>query len=292
MAIKNTKLGGTDWGSEEVVNATDLNDTFNATLLVPIGTILPYLESIKYEDTYVDASTYTTTGSNENLYHIIKTFTGANLIGAGLTEGENFLFTMQQTTKEALSLDTPDEQRDVIFYYNETSATIDGNQVELTTFFSESGGSNNNNTNLWISQYYKTEYSWSSSTNFILYGHTAFSTLGYWGLQSIRKIRCKKFIELSSLASSFLKCDGSVIVDSDSALNGETLPDLNNDNLFLRGNTTSGGTGGNLKIDVAHEQHTSQTRFELTSFAESGYINHKYDNRPQHTDVVYIMRIK
>lgn len=33
MAIKNTALGGTDWADEEVVTHTDINDTFDATVI-------------------------------------------------------------------------------------------------------------------------------------------------------------------------------------------------------------------------------------------------------------------
>lgn len=45
MAIRNTNLGGTDWGSEYLASA-DLNDTFDAVGFVPVGTILPWAKSI------------------------------------------------------------------------------------------------------------------------------------------------------------------------------------------------------------------------------------------------------
>jgi len=47
-----------------------------------------------------------------------------------------------------------------------------------------------------------------------------------------------------TLPSSFVECNGQVLVDANSTLNGQTIPDLNGDNRFLRGKTTSGGTGG------------------------------------------------
>ena len=47
-----------------------------------------------------------------------------------------------------------------------------------------------------------------------------------------------------NLAEGWVECDGAVLVDALSPLNGQTIPDLNGDNRFLRGNSTSGGTGG------------------------------------------------
>lgn len=39
-------------------------------------------------------------------------------------------------------------------------------------------------------------------------------------------------------------CSGAVLSDAESPLNGQTLPDLNSTQRFLRGSTTSGSTGG------------------------------------------------
>ena len=47
-----------------------------------------------------------------------------------------------------------------------------------------------------------------------------------------------------SLPSGWNEADGTTISDSNSPVDGETIPDLNGDNRFLRGNSTSGGTGG------------------------------------------------
>ncbi len=54
----------------------------------------------------------------------------------------------------------------------------------------------------------------------------------------------KDFTGVPALKEGFLECDGSVVNDPLSTLNGQTLPDLNGDNRFLRGDSTSGGTGG------------------------------------------------
>jgi len=54
----------------------------------------------------------------------------------------------------------------------------------------------------------------------------------------------KTLAGVPNLAEGWVECDGSVLVDALSPLNGQTIPDLNGDNRFMRGNATSGGTGG------------------------------------------------
>ncbi len=53
----------------------------------------------------------------------------------------------------------------------------------------------------------------------------------------------KTLAGVPNLAEGWVECDGSVLIDSQSSLNGQTIPDLNGGE-FLRGDTTSGGTGG------------------------------------------------
>ena len=47
-----------------------------------------------------------------------------------------------------------------------------------------------------------------------------------------------------AIPTGWVECDGSVLSDADSPLDGVTIPDLNGNNNFMRGNSTSGGTGG------------------------------------------------
>ena len=54
----------------------------------------------------------------------------------------------------------------------------------------------------------------------------------------------KSFTNTPNLPDGWVECDGSTLSDSDSPFNGQTIPDLNGDNRFLRGDATSGGTGG------------------------------------------------
>jgi len=138
-------------------------------------------------------------------------------------------------------------------------------------------------------------------------------------IQAAEKIRvpiggiinwCKSFTGVPTIPDGFLECDGSVINDADSPLNGETLPDLNGDNRFLRGNSTSGGTGGSATHSLitaempAHthtyprgtgagadavEHRVSTSTTGTTSSAGSG---DPHNNEPQYYDVVYIMRVR
>lgn len=55
-----------------------------------------------------------------------------------------------------------------------------------------------------------------------------------------------------TLPTGWVECDGAVLSDADSVYNGQTLPDLNGGNRFLRGNSTSGGTGGGETMAHTH----------------------------------------
>lgn len=50
----------------------------------------------------------------------------------------------------------------------------------------------------------------------------------------------------------WVECDGSVINDSESPANGQTLPDLNNNGRFIRGSNTSGTTQANQNLEHSH----------------------------------------
>lgn len=49
------------------------------------------------------------------------------------------------------------------------------------------------------------------------------------------------------LPDGWVECNGQVLSDSDSPYNGETIPDLNGENRFLMGSSTSGTTGGTTR---------------------------------------------
>ena len=110
----------------------------------------------------------------------------------------------------------------------------------------------------------------------------------------------KSITGVPSLPSNFVECNGQTLSDADSPLDGQTIPDLNGDNRFLRGNSTSGDTGGSEThthtgttgssgsigladgnpFDVAPPNHTHTFTTDATS------------TLPTYYGVVYIMKIK
>ncbi len=68
----------------------------------------------------------------------------------------------------------------------------------------------------------------------------------------------KSITGVPSLPASYVECDGAVLSDANSPLDGETMPDLNSTQRFLRGAATSGTTGGSDTKDLQHN-HSSPT---------------------------------
>lgn len=93
------------------------------------------------------------------------------------------------------------------------------------------------------------------------------------------------------LLPSFVECNGQVLVDGDSPLNGATIPDLNGSSgaqRFLRGNTSSGGTGG-------AEQHGHGTTQVESGSGPEPNINaytQQASHLPSYYEVVWVMRVK
>src|SRR5689334_9060120 len=55
---------------------------------------------------------------------------------------------------------------------------------------------------------------------------------------------CKNLPGVPALAANFVECNGQVLSDVESPLDGQTIPDLNTFGRFLYGNLNSGNTGG------------------------------------------------
>ena len=118
-----------------------------------------------------------------------------------------------------------------------------------------------------------------------------------------------------SISDGYVQCDGQVLNDSDSPLNGETIPNLNGGDRFLRGNSTSGGTGGGTTSTASGNTNTTGDHFhtltnvsdlETTGGAGLRIINNQTSETGDHlhtfsdsfsiiptfTSVVWIMRVK
>jgi hypothetical protein len=101
------------------------------------------------------------------------------------------------------------------------------------------------------------------------------------------------------LPDGWVECDNSIINDADSPYNGVNAPDLNSaSNRFLRGNISSGATGGNLTHNhggVTGAPSATVIRANLEDTAASPTHTHTIssdNHEPPYYDVVWIMRIK
>jgi len=103
----------------------------------------------------------------------------------------------------------------------------------------------------------------------------------------------------------FVECNGQVLNDPASLLDGQTMPDLNTTQRFLRGNTTSGTTAG----DDSHAhgppsgassdpKYTSSgtTRYCWGSYDSAGIRNATQttpsSSLPVHYEIVWLIRVK
>ncbi|MCP4137997.1 MAG: hypothetical protein GY754_43945 [bacterium] len=124
----------------------------------------------------------------------------------------------------------------------------------------------------------------------------------------------KSFSGVPAMPSNFVECDGSVISDADSTLNGQTLPDLNGEGRFLRGASSSGTLQDDQVQDHTHNipvwQRDDQKVFTslggMTSWgwqADGSNNTTRPSNgasgaqtgsetRPTNMSVVWVMRIK
>ena len=137
----------------------------------------------------------------------------------------------------------------------------------------------------------------------------------------------KSFTGTPALPDGYVECAGQVLSDADSVYNGETIPDLNG-GIFLRGDTTSGGTGGSDTMAHTHtgtasgttgseDSHThaiattdqtvitgSYKKINTSETGAGSAHSHSFsddfttsaasndENRPPYYNVVWIMRIK
>lgn len=105
----------------------------------------------------------------------------------------------------------------------------------------------------------------------------------------------KSYTNTPALPDSWVECNGQVLSDAKSPYNGQTIPDLNGttdtDKLFLRGATSSGGTGGS-----ATHYHTAAGGTVGGAQAAPSSVTTKLSdvqpNIPPYYEVVWIMRIR
>jgi len=89
------------------------------------------------------------------------------------------------------------------------------------------------------------------------------------------------------LIPNYVECNGQVLDDGDSPINGATIPNLNA-NRFLRGQATSGGVGGSEN----HNHTISSTSRQIGASATGGTSIGNESTLPSYYQVVWVMRIK
>lgn len=115
----------------------------------------------------------------------------------------------------------------------------------------------------------------------------------------------KSITGVPTLDDRFVECNGQVLSDAESLLNGQTIPNLNGNANFLYGAATSGGTKTENFLPV--HKHTLQVNssdsavngyVDVSSQAASGTNNYVINNTSATGTawlgyaVVYIIRVK
>jgi len=118
-----------------------------------------------------------------------------------------------------------------------------------------------------------------------------------WGIVPIGTVVAwlKSSTGTPALPTGWVECGGQTLSDGASPYNGQAIPNLNGGNQFLRGNTTSSGTGG--AATHAHSVTTTQTGSDLapdaSHFVDGTIITvNAASSLPPYRDVVWIMRVK
>jgi len=120
----------------------------------------------------------------------------------------------------------------------------------------------------------------------------------------------KTYTNTPALPAGWVECDGTAINDADSVYNGQNSPDLNGDNRFLKGNSTSGttatgststslsgGSTGSSRIDTNFVGRDADGALGVitaggTNVSTVDYTTNSFVAEPPSYTVVWIMRIK
>lgn len=104
----------------------------------------------------------------------------------------------------------------------------------------------------------------------------------------------KNFPGVPALPANWAECNGQVLNDAGSPLNGQTLPDLNGaggPQRFLRGASVSGGTGGGDTLDIPSEVTVDNDGAASTTTVVSGPQS-DLPIVPSYYEVVWVIRVK
>ncbi len=111
----------------------------------------------------------------------------------------------------------------------------------------------------------------------------------------------KTLTNVPALPGEYVECNGQVLSDAGSPLNGITLPDLNSAQRFLRGASASGGTGGAdththglMALDADHGNFTSVSNAsnDVNVLVPGTYSTDNGSSLPSYYEVVWVIRVK
>lgn len=136
-----------------------------------------------------------------------------------------------------------------------------------------------------------TNSAYSMNSQMVSYAALPIGTIMAWA---------KTLAGVPALNGDWVECKGQMLSDVDSPLNGQIIPNLNGQKRFLRGYTSSGGTGGHEFQNLNHDHdHTSsdeldeyRDHFRAISGVEPSTTLGNVDMRPPFYNVVWIMKIK
>jgi len=109
----------------------------------------------------------------------------------------------------------------------------------------------------------------------------------------------KTLTNTPTLPSKFVECNGQTLSDANSVYDGVTIPNLNGNNNFMRGNATSGGTGGAATHTHSDGDHNHTQTFsdgvgaaKTEGFGGGAHSHAATSNLPPYYNVVWVIRIK
>ena len=156
----------------------------------------------------------------------------------------------------------------------------------------------------------------SASQDFLTTGTVTGKKFVGWGIVPIGSVTAwlKSFTGTPSLPDGWEEANGQMLSDADSVYNGQTLPNLNGSGgtkRFLRGSTTSGGTGGSANhkhyVNMGAQATTTSTCNQQIRDTGSGTnvalsVHTHYvcwsgwsfccSTLPHYYEVVWVLRIK
>src|ERR1043166_6345526 len=94
-----------------------------------------------------------------------------------------------------------------------------------------------------------------------------------------------------ALPGTWVECNGQVLNDPESPLNGQTIDDLNGAQRYLRGASASGGTGGADTWNLAGEVSVDNN-LDASSTTVASAPQPDLPLLPSYYEVVWVMRVK